>query len=501
MFNHENLFEINTRVWLYNLNKKHNEDLKLINIPESIWEDFYNQGFKWIWLMGVWKPTPVKDFHPSLEDNFKKILLDLKKEDYIGSPYSIVDYEINPQLGSEGDLEKIKNKLNYFGLKLMLDFIPNHFGISTPLKNSHPEYFICKNTDPKKNSGLFYRINEDLWIAHGKDPYYPPWDDTLQLNYYNEETREYMTKKLLKIADQCDGVRCDMAMLCLNDIVEKTWGWILTKQKYNKPENEFWDSAITDIKSKYPDFNFLAEVYWDLGWQLQKLGFDYTYDKRLYDRLLASENPGSLDGVYGHLLADIDYQNKSVRFIENHDEERALTVFGRDRSLAAAAIMGTIPGLKLYHQGQLEGKTVRIPVQLRRVEDKTAKPQNNEIKEFYLNLLEFTNRNINTDSKWNLLGVIEAHEGDNTFQNILAWTWIDKKRKKCILIIVNYSKKNAQGILTLDIPFDNKDDLKFIENNPNQSHKKVLEKLHDNQFLLKIESYRTHLFQLRQRYL
>ena len=85
-----------------------------------------------------------------------------------------------------------------------------------------------------------------------------------------------MIGELLKIASQCDGVRCDMAMLVLPDVFERTWG---------RRAPLFWPTATQRVRERVPGFIFMAEVYWDLEWTLQQQGFDYAYDKRLYDRL------------------------------------------------------------------------------------------------------------------------------------------------------------------------------------------------------------------------
>ena len=85
-----------------------------------------------------------------------------------------------------------------------------------------------------------------------------------------------MTGALAQIAGLCDGVRCDMAMLLLPEVFERTWGI---------QAGPFWPRAIDAVRQRHPGFLFMAEVYWDLEWTLQQQGFDYTYDKRLYDRL------------------------------------------------------------------------------------------------------------------------------------------------------------------------------------------------------------------------
>ena len=155
-----------------------------------------------------------------------------------------------------------------------------------------------------------------------------------------------MIGELLKIAGQCDGVRCDMAMLVLPEVFEKTWDVTVPRS--------FWPRATGKVRERFPGFCFMAEVYWDLEWTLQQQGFDYTYDKRLYDRLLK----GDPRPVREHFLADMKYQEHLARFLENHDEPRAATVFSSEVHRAAAVVTYFSPGLRFFHQGQMEGKSV-----------------------------------------------------------------------------------------------------------------------------------------------
>ena len=120
--------------------------------------------------------------------------------------------------------------------------------------------------------------------------------------------------------------------------------------------------ATAAVRAQAPGFLFLAEVYWDLEWTLQQQGFDYTYDKRLYDRLVH----GEARPVREHLFAGLDYQDRLARFLENHDEPRAAATFPPDVHRAAAVVTFLTPGLRFFHQGQREGKRVRIPMHLGR---------------------------------------------------------------------------------------------------------------------------------------
>src|SRR5262249_12058491 len=130
-----------------------------------------------------------------------------------------------------------------------------------------------------------------------------------------------------------DGVRCDMAMLVLPEVFERTWG---------VQAQSFWPRAIRLVRERAPEFCFMAEVYWDLEWTLQQQGFDFTYDKRLYDRL----REGHARPVREHFCAGLDYQSKMARFLENHDEARSAAAFPPTVHEAAAAVTYLSPGLR-----------------------------------------------------------------------------------------------------------------------------------------------------------
>jgi hypothetical protein len=151
-----------------------------------------------------------------------------------------------------------------------------------------------------------------------------------------------MIAELVRIAGQCDGVRRDMAMLVLPDVFERTWG---------QRAPLFWPRATQRVREREPGFCFMAEVYWDLQWTMLQQGFDYAYDKRLYDRL----REGHARPVREHLLAGLDFQNKLARFLENHDEPRAAATFAPGKHEAAAVITFLSPGLRFFHQGCSRG--------------------------------------------------------------------------------------------------------------------------------------------------
>ncbi|MEW6196445.1 MAG: alpha-amylase family glycosyl hydrolase [Bacteroidota bacterium] len=444
MITNPTLFEINTRVFV----KRFGADAKLLDIPNEYWEDLVRKGIDYVWLMGIWKTcSSTIDkycFEDGLVNNYKRALKDWKKEDVIGSPFAIDTYNVNPELGDEESLLKLKSRLNKLGMKLILDFIPNHFSADTKLLREKPEIFLSADEQSfKADPHTYYKPfeNEEKYFAHGRDPFYPAWQDTVQINYCSKEAREYLVNIIKNLTSYCDGLRCDMAMLVLNNVFKNTWTGLLKKNHYQVFTTEFWKEAILRTREIQKDFLFIAEAYWDMEWDLQQLGFDYTYDKRLTDRLRLNR-PGEIED---HLKAEYDYQIKSVRFLENHDEERAASIFGKEKSLAAAVIISTIPGMRFYYDGQFEGKRIKLPVQLgREPEEHTL----NGINLFYEKLLKITSDEIFKKGKWELLEPISSWEGNYTHHNILAWEWNYNTSKR--IVVINYSDSLSTCRLKLD---------------------------------------------------
>ncbi len=346
------LYQINTRVWLTNLSRKLGRVATLDDIPAEELDDLAETGFDWVWLLSVWQTGTasqrVSRSNLAWQREFEETLPDLSEQDIAGSGFAITGYSTHATLGGDDALARLRERFKERGLRLMLDFVPNHTGLDHPWVEDHLEYYIPGTELDLARAPMNYtwvkRRGGDRLLAYGRDPYFAGWPDTLQLNYGNPATQEAMIGELLKIAGQCDGVRCDMAMLVLPDVFERTWGI---------PSQPFWPKATHRVREQAPDFYFMAEVYWDLEWTLQQQGFDYTYDKRLYDRLRDRHSRP----VREHFWAGLDYQDKLARFLENHDEPRAASTFPPEVHKAAAIITYFSPGLRFFHQGQFEGRT------------------------------------------------------------------------------------------------------------------------------------------------
>ena len=429
------IYEINAWVWLNELTRKHKKSITLGNVPAKEWDAIASLKVDAVWLMGVWERSPagirIARELPVLQEEYRRVLPDVTPDDVAGSPYCVHRYVVDKQLGGPKGLAKARKELAKRGMRLILDFVPNHVAPDHPWVLERPEYFIQGSADDfAQKPGEFFRAGDNI-IACGRDPYFPPWTDTAQVNAFHPGLRKAAIETVSSIAAQCDGMRCDMAMLLINNIFERTWGQRAGKQ----PATEYWQELIQAVRKKYPDMLFMAEAYWDLESALQQQGFNYCYDKRLYDRL-AHENGTS---VRQHLLADLAYQEKLVRFIENHDEPRAAATFSALQQRAAAVTIMTLPGAKLLHEGQLEGCRAKLPVQLGR---RPIEPADGELRAFYLKLIQAVNDKAFREGEWQLCDC-SGWPDNQSCSNLVAWCW--RKEKECYLIVVNLSAAKRSG--------------------------------------------------------
>ena len=429
------LYEINTWVWLTDLAKKFGAALDLGSVPSSEWDAIAGFGFDALWLMGVWERSPagiaIANRNPNLLADFRRALPDFRPEDNVGSPYCVRRYVVDQHLGGRDGLAAARRELAKRNMRLILDFVPNHVAPDHPWVAEHPEYFIHGSADDARNDAASFIHVDNAVFACGKDPYFPAWPDVLQLNAFQPGLRSAVLETLSDIASQCAGVRCDMAMLLLNSVFERTWGG----RAGPAPATEYWDGVIPTVKLQHPEFRFIAEAYWDLEWELQQRGFDFCYDKRLYDRL----EQDNAESVGPHLCAAPPYQDKLLRFFENHDEPRAAATFAPPKERAAAVTTSTLTGARLFHEGQFEGRRVRLPVFLGR---RPEEPVDQELQEFYQKLLAAIDRPVFREGQWSLC----AHTGwpdNSSHDNIVAWRWWNDEER--YLIVVNLSDRPAQA--------------------------------------------------------
>ena len=428
------LLEISTRPYLYALCEKYRTKItKLRDIPIEEFDELQSLGFQWVWFMGIWQLGENCLNHDRcdhyLRDRYSNVCPGWSVEDVIGYPLCIVSYTVNNELGTEEDLVWLRQQLNTRGMKLMLDFVPNHTAIDAPEFSEHPDWYLHANFhDPKR-----FMANG---IAFGAGKWIPPMYFSAQLDMTSEDTRRFQIDNLKSIAKRCDGVRVHVAHFCLTDLFMEQWNGVVDPSR--RPPTEFWEEAIREVRSESPDFMIMAETYGiEIQKQLLSLGFDYIYDKELLDDLTDSNLDHFRYVVATQNVADMEH---FVHFVENHDEARSIERFYNNpkMSCAAAAALLSLPGLRLVNFHQWLGYTYKIDVHLRR-----SLPEHylRDTLQFYTRFLRVLQTDAVRYGSWHLVDVYDA-------STVLAWKWV--KDEQHILVTVNFCGCNSGGRIVCD---------------------------------------------------
>jgi hypothetical protein len=476
------LYEIPALVWLNDLARRFSRPVTLGSVPESVWDELAAQGWDFIWLMGVWERSPASAAlmlaDAAARKTFDEALPGWQPEQVVGSPYAVRRYEPDARVGTWKDLDRARGALNRRGIGLMLDFVGNHTALDHPWTRKHPEYFIQGGEEDLRRdpSGYFAvetAAGQRAILAHGRDPYFPPWPDVAQLDFFSEAMRAAQIARLAKIAAHCDGLRCDMAMLSLNDVFARTWAAHLAGRL--TPAREFWAQAIPAL----PRIVWLAEVYWGLELRLLEMGFQFAYDKSLYDLLRAASaasitsGPSPAAKIASRLRAPEETRGRMAHFLENHDEARAASVFGaasyrapdpgdaipgnsesatagpgKKNLAAAAALIATLPGMRFFHYGQLDGRTIHLPIGVAAQSPDTPQTCDGDIRAFYRKLLAITAVPAFHEGAFQLLEV--TSETDASFENLTAYQF--NLGDDCRIVVANPSGATAQGRVHFPAP-------------------------------------------------
>ncbi len=433
------LYQLDARTALRGLGDRLGRPATFDDVPDRMLDAWAGQSFDWIYWLGVWRTgaagRAVSRGTAAWVAGYRAILPDLEVRDICGSCFAVTRYEVAPEMGGDAALMRLRARMRRRGMRLMLDFVPNHVALDHPWVEDRPELLMAGTAAQlAAEPGNYVRLGAAV-LAHGRDPNFPGWPDTLQLDYADPATVAAMRGELMRAAGLCDGLRCDMAMLLLPEVFKRSWG---------KPALPFWAEAIAAVRRRDNDFLFMAEVYWGLDGRLLQLGFDLAYDKTLYDRVLA----GDAGSVLAHLRAGPDEQRRMARFLENHDEPRAARAFAWDRHQAAAVLTFCTPGLRFFHEGQLEGRQVQGSVHLDRV---AAEPVVSAIADFYRRLLGALADPALQSGRWTLLEPDAAWDGNWTWSRFVAFAWEGPAEGLC-LGVVNFLPHAAQCFVRLPLP-------------------------------------------------
>ena len=324
------LLEIAARPWLAGLSTAAGRPVTFADVPDDVIDRIAAAGFDAVWLMGVWttgeKARALALGYPDLLATYNRLLPGWRPEDIAGSAYSIGAYEPPAEAGGRAALQTLRGRLNERGLALVLDFVPNHIGIDHAWLDTRPELLIRGTNEDLESEPLNWFQHttpdgEERIFAHGRDPNFAGWSDTIQIDHRRRAPRTAMTELLADLASLADGLRCDVAMLVLEDVFRSTWG-----EAAPDDAGDFWTEAIPAVRARFPDLALIAEAYWGMEDRLCEAGFDWAYDKDAYDRL----GEGDAAAIREMIDADGSYHSRRVHFLENHDEERAWSVLGAE---------------------------------------------------------------------------------------------------------------------------------------------------------------------------
>ena len=373
---------------------------------------------------------PISRTNPDWRREFEETLPDLREEDIAGSGFAITGYTVHRGLGGDAALARLRERLRHRGLRLMLDFVPNHTGPDHPWVDEHPEFYVAgTESDLAQAPHNYTRVAARRATAC--------WRTAATRTSRAGRTRCNSTTairrprtpcgELLRIATQCDGVRCDMAMLVLPDVFERTWG---------RRAPLFWPEAIRRVREAVPGFCFMAEVYWDLEWTMQQQGFDYAYDKRLYDRLRE-----------GHARP---VRRAPARRARLPGQARALPGeprrAARGRHLRAAASTRPRPSSPTCRPGcgsstrassRAAGRASRRTSSARRTSRPTTRCSSSTTA------ARRASRPGRSRRRLALLDCVPAWEGNWTWDCFVAWMWTSAAGDRR-LVVVNYAANQSQ---------------------------------------------------------
>jgi hypothetical protein len=433
------IYEVPAWQWLTELADREHRRVTLADVPAAAWDSVVPRGVHVVWLMGIWERSPIgrqlalED--PDVRAGVADALGTDDESEVVASPYCVRRYTVDPFFGGRAALEVARRELAARGARLLLDFVPNHVARDHPWVGERPGAFVRGSTDDLAAHPDQFVDTPSGPFAMARDPNYPPWTDVLQLNPFSPDARELAVATLVDLADQCDGVRCDMAMLLLDDVASSTWG----SHVHDPLDEPYWRDVIACVRAVRPDLHFLAEAYWGREGELLAQGFDRCFDKVLADGLMAEDAAT----VARHVTADHPSPACLVRFLENHDEPRAAGRLGPAALRAASVAVSTLPGGTLLLDGQLQGATVHTPVQAAR---RPLQPPDTELERWWRSLLGALHEDEVRTGTWTPLDV-GGWEDNRSCEQLLAWQWTNEVARH--VVVVNLSGEPADGLVRL----------------------------------------------------
>lgn len=244
----------------------------------------------------------------------------LGRKGTVGSPYAVKDFRVlNPDYGSEKDFQELVDEVHRLGMKVIIGFVPNHGSNDNILLEEYPDWFM------RDKKGSFLREVKD-------------WSDVIDFNFENPDLRQYMIETLAYWIEKydIDGYRCDVAGMVPYD---------------------FWKEANAKLREVKKDIFLLAE--WEDP-EILLTGFNSDYGWTEYHLLKDIRHGKRRSAEIVTLIEQKDrhYPENALamRFLENHDEQRSVKVFGVQAIDAYATLLFTLPGIPLIYAGQELGE-------------------------------------------------------------------------------------------------------------------------------------------------
>ena len=295
-----------------------------------------------------------------------------------GSPYSIGDHEgIHKDLGSPESFGDFVKRAHRLGMRVVIDFVPNHTSMDSKMLNENPEFFVHRSAGQGQPPHGYFEHTDPgtgnkLWVRHGGYDSYGSrayWEDTTQVDYSNPQLRRHMIGVVSRWVERfnVDGFRVDMAYQVTNAYFNKNWAGEMGSAP---PRREFLEELITEVKARYPGTAFLAEGY-DRFDDLSKAGFDLIYSKNDIGRAgghkgwydaMTSRDPGWIRESIKR-QAFLDWQDggmSQVTFIGNHDEPAPATALG-EWMAGSSFLTLMMKGATLFYGSQEIGFDAAVP--------------------------------------------------------------------------------------------------------------------------------------------
>jgi glycosidase len=396
-----------TYVWLDQLSRAYGRPIERLDaIPEEELAELAGRGFNALWLIGLWERSVASRTIKRLRG----------QPDAVASAYALYDYAIADDLGGTEALDRLRERASRHGIRLASDMVPNHVGIDGRWVIEHPSWFVSLDHPPYPGytfdgpdlspdhrvalriedhyydgsdaAVVFQRVDRESgevrFIYHGNDGTTMPWNDTAQLDYLQAEVREAVIRTILHVARQFPIIRFDAAMTLAREHVRRLWypphgegGGVPSRGRYGSMDDdafderlpeEFWREVVDRVAAEVPDTLLLAEAFWMMeGYFVRSLGMHRVYNSAFMHMLQREANREYRAIVKEVLLFDPQVLKRFVNFLNNPDEETALTQFGDgDKYFAATTLLATMPGMPMFGHGQVEGFREKYGMEYRR---------------------------------------------------------------------------------------------------------------------------------------